>query len=48
MTKENCKDSRILKEEQLHDVIMTTINSVIEGNGNFIGRIKGEYYTIIG
>ena len=47
-TKANCKNSPTLKEEPLHNGIMTAINSVVEDNGDFIGAFRENVIRIIG
>jgi len=47
-TKANCKHSPTLKEEPLHDAIMTAINSVVENNGDFIGAFRENVIRVIG
>lgn len=47
-TKANCKNSPTLKEEPLHNAIMTAINSVVEDNGDFIGAFRENVIRIIG
>ncbi len=47
-TKANCKHSPTLKEEPLHNAIMTAINSVVENNGDFIGAFRENVIRIIG
>lgn len=43
-----CQHSPTLKEEQLHDAIMTAINSVVENTGEFIGTFRENVIRIIG
>nr|WP_200778197.1 recombinase family protein [Tissierella praeacuta] len=47
-TKANCKHSPTLKEEPLHNAIMTAINSVVENNGEFIGAFRENVIRVIG
>ncbi|WP_353096850.1 recombinase zinc beta ribbon domain-containing protein [Tissierella praeacuta] len=47
-TKATCKNSPTLKEEPLHNAIMTAINSVVENNGEFIGAFRENVIRIIG
>ena len=47
-TKANCKNSPTLKEEPLHNAIMTAINSVVENNGDFIGAFRENVIRVIG
>ncbi len=47
-TKANCKNSPTLKEEPLHNAIMTAINSVVEENGDFIGAFRENVIRVIG
>ncbi len=46
--KATCKHSPTLKEEPLHDIIMTAINSVVENNGDFIGAFRENVIRVIG
>ncbi len=46
--KANCKHSPTLKEEPLHNAIMTAINSVVEDNGDFIGAFRENVIRVIG
>lgn len=45
--KANCKNSPTLKEEPLHNAIMTAINSVAENNGDFIGAFRENVIRVI-
>ena len=47
-TKANCKNSPTLKEEPLHNAIMTAINSVVENNEDFIGAFRENVIRVIG
>jgi len=47
-TKASCKNSPTLKEEPLHDAIMTAINSIVENKGNFIGAFRENVIRVIG
>nr|WP_244969166.1 recombinase family protein [Tissierella praeacuta] len=47
-TKATCKNSPTLKEEPLHNAIMTAINSVVKNNGDFIGAFRENVIRIIG
>ena len=47
-TKANCKHSPTLKEEPLHNAIMTAINSVVENKGEFIGAFRENVIRVIG
>ena len=46
--KSRCQNSPTLKEEQLHDAIMTAINSVVENTGEFIGTFRENVIRVIG
>lgn len=46
--KSRCQHSPTLKEEQLHDAIMTAINSVVENTGEFIGTFRENVIRVIG
>lgn len=46
--KSRCQHSPTLKEEQLHDTIMTAINSVVENTGEFIGTFRENVIRVIG
>lgn len=46
--KSRCQNSPTLKEEQLHDAIMTAINSVVENTGEFIGAFRENVIRVIG
>ncbi len=45
--KANCKHSPTLKEELLHDAIITAINSVVENKGEFIGAFRENIIRVI-
>lgn len=47
-TKANCKNSPTLKEEPLHNAIMTAINSVVENNEDFIEAFRENVIRVIG
>lgn len=47
-TKANCKNSPTLKEEPLHNAIMTAINKVVEDNGDFIGAFRENVIRVMG
>ena len=47
-TKANCKNSPTLKEEPLHNAIMTAINNVVEDNGDFIGAFRENVIRVMG
>ncbi|MBU5439800.1 recombinase family protein [Tissierella sp. MSJ-40] len=47
-TKATCKNSPTLKEEPLHNAIMTAINNVVENNGDFIGAFRENVIRVIG
>jgi uncharacterized protein YukE len=47
-TKATCKQSPTLKEEPLHNAIMTAINNVVENNGEFIGAFRENVIRVIG
>ncbi len=47
-TKATCKHSPTLKEEPLHNAIMTAINNVVENNGDFIGAFRENVIRVIG
>lgn len=47
-TKASCKHSPTLKEEPLHNAIMTAINKVVENNGDFIGAFRENVIRVIG
>ena len=47
-TKASCKHSPTLKEEPLHNAIMTAINNVVENNGDFIGAFRENVIRVIG
>ncbi|MFV0341282.1 MAG: recombinase family protein [Anaerocolumna sp.] len=47
-TKSSCKHSPTLKEEPLHNAIMTAINKVVENNGDFIGAFRENVIRVIG
>lgn len=47
-TKSTCKHSPTLKEEPLHNAIMTAINNVVENNGDFIGAFRENVIRVIG
>lgn len=47
-TKATCKNSPTLKEEPLHNAIMTAINSVVKNNGDFIGAFRENVIRVIG
>jgi len=44
----SCKHSPTLKEEPLHDAIMTAINSIVENKGDFIGAFRENIIRVIG
>lgn len=46
--KATCKNSPTLKEEPLHNAIMTAINNVVENNGEFIGAFRENIIRVIG
>lgn len=46
--KSRCQHSPTLKEKQLHDAIMTGINSVVENTGEFIGTFRENVIRVIG
>lgn len=46
--KSRCQHSPTIKEAQLHDAIMTAINSVVENTGEFIGTFRENVIRIIG
>ena len=46
--KSRCQHSPTLKEEQIHDAIMTAINSVVENTGEFIGTFRENVIRVIG
>lgn len=46
--KSRCQNSPTLKEVQLHDAIMTGINSVVENTGEFIGTFRENVIRVIG
>lgn len=46
--KSRCQNSPTLREEQLHDAIMTAINNVVENTGEFIGTFRENVIRIIG
>lgn len=46
--KSRCQHSPTLKEKQLHDAIMTAINSVVENTGEFIGTFRENVIRVIG
>ncbi len=46
--KATCKNSPTLKEEPLHNAIMTAINNVVEDNGEFIGAFRENVIRVIG
>ncbi len=46
--KSRCQHSPTLKEEQLHDAIMTAINSVVENAGEFISTFRENVIRVIG
>ncbi|MBU3220373.1 Recombinase zinc beta ribbon domain-containing protein [Desulfonispora thiosulfatigenes DSM 11270] len=47
-TKASCKNSPTLKEEPLHNAIMTAINNVVENNGDFIGAFRENVIRVMG
>lgn len=47
-TKSSCKNSPTLKEEQLHDAIMKSINNVIENRDDFIEVFRENVIRVIG
>lgn len=47
-TKASCKHSPTLKEEPLHNAIMTAINNVVENDGDFIGAFRENVIRVIG
>ncbi|WP_313527729.1 recombinase family protein [Anaerotignum sp.] len=46
--KSRCQNSPTLREKQLHDAIMTAINSVVENTGEFIGTFRENVIRVIG
>lgn len=46
--KSRCQHSPTIKEVQLHDAIMTAINSVVENTGEFIGTFRENVIRVIG
>ena len=46
--KSRCQHSPTIKEAQLHDAIMTAINSVVENTGEFIGAFRENVIRVIG
>lgn len=46
--KSRCQNSPTIKESQLHDAIMTAINSVVENTGEFIGTFRENVIRVIG
>jgi DNA invertase Pin-like site-specific DNA recombinase len=46
--KSRCQHSPTIKEAQLHDAIMTAINSVVENTGQFIGTFRENVIRVIG
>lgn len=46
--KSRCQHSPTIKEAQLHDAIMTAINSVVENTGEFIGTFRENVIRVIG
>ena len=46
--KANCKNSPTLKEEPLHNAIVTAINSVVENNEDFIEAFRENVIRVIG
>lgn len=45
---QNCKHSPTFKEDVLHEAIMTTINSVVENRGEFVGAFRENVIRVIG
>ncbi len=43
-----CKNSPTLKEEPLHNAIMTAINNIVENKGEFIGAFRENVIRVIG
>lgn len=46
--KATCKNSPTLKEEPLHNAIMTAINNIVENKGGFIGAFRENVIRVIG
>ncbi len=46
--KSRCQHSPTIKEAQLHNAIMTAINSVVENTGEFIGTFRENVIRVIG
>lgn len=46
--KSKCQNSPTLKEKQLHDAVMTAINSMVENTGEFIGTFRENVIRVIG
>lgn len=46
--KSRCQNSPTVKEAQLHEAIMTAINSVVENTGEFIGTFRENVIRVIG
>lgn len=46
--KSKCQNSPTLKEKQLHEAVMTAINSVVENTGEFIGTFRENVIRVIG
>ncbi|MDA3731339.1 recombinase family protein [Niameybacter massiliensis] len=46
--KSKCQNSPTLKEKQLHEAVMTAINSMVENTGEFIGTFRQNVIRVIG
>lgn len=46
--KSKCQNSPTLKEKQLHEAVMTAINSMVENTGEFIGTFRENVIRVIG
>jgi DNA invertase Pin-like site-specific DNA recombinase/uncharacterized protein YukE len=46
--KATCKNSPTIKEEPLHNAIMTAINNVVENKGEFIGAFRENVIRVMG
>lgn len=46
--KSRCQHSPTIKEAQLHDAVMTAINSVVKNTGEFIGTFRENVIRVIG
>lgn len=44
----NCKHSPTLKEQPLYEAIMTSVNSVVENQGEFVGAFRENVIRVIG